>query len=63
MEITSSYATLYTMSGGTRTQRAQVAISTTAATYEIRYAAGTKVYSVWRNGSQITSRTDSANTA
>ncbi|MGC5027070.1 hypothetical protein ACLQ3K_20165 [Tsukamurella sp. DT100] len=63
LEITSSYATLYTMAGGTRTQRAQVAISTAAATYEIRYAAGTKVYSVWRNGSQITSWTDSGNTA
>lgn len=63
LEITSSYATLYTMSAGSRTQRAQVAISTAAATYEIRYAAGTKVYSVWRNGSQITSWTDSGNTA
>ena len=63
LEITSSYATLYTMAGGSRTQRAQVAISTAAATYEIRYAAGTKVYSVWRNGSQITSWTDSGNTA
>lgn len=63
LEVTSSYATLYTMSGGTRTQRAQVAISTAAAAYEIRYAAGTKVYSVWRNGSQITSWTDSGNAA
>ncbi|WP_367582386.1 hypothetical protein [Tsukamurella tyrosinosolvens] len=61
LEITSSYATLYTMSGGSRTQRSQVAVSTAAATYEIRYASGTKVYSVWRNGSQITSWTDSGN--
>ena len=61
VEITSSYATLYTMSGGSRTQRSQVAVSTAAASYEIRYASGTKVYSVWRNGSQITSWTDSGN--
>ncbi|MET9329467.1 hypothetical protein [Tsukamurella sp. NPDC003166] len=57
LAITSTYATLYTMSSGSRTNRAQVAIGTVAASYEIRVS-GT-AYSVWRNGAQIGSWTDS----
>lgn len=63
LAITASTATLYTASGGTWTQRAQVSVSSAAASYEIRYDATTKVYSVWRNGSALAgcSWTDSGN--
>lgn len=63
LAISSSYATLYTMSGGTRTNRVQVAISTVDADYKVRYTASSKVFAVYRNGAQIGSWTDSGNVA
>lgn len=55
LAITNSYATLYTMTGGSRTNRTQIAISSVDASYEIRVS-GT-AYTVWRNGAQIGSAT------
>ncbi|TWS24413.1 hypothetical protein FK268_12550 [Tsukamurella sputi] len=63
LAISSSYATLYTMSGGSRTNRTQIAIGTTDADYKVRYTASTKVFAVYRNGAQIGSWTDSGNVA
>lgn len=63
LAVTSSYATIYTMSGGARTNRAQVAIGTVGATYVLSYNAATKVFAVTRNGSQILTWTDSGNVA
>lgn len=63
LAISSGYAVLYTMLGGTRTNRTSIAIGTSDADFKVRYTAATKVFAVYRNGAQIGSWTDSGNVA
>ena len=63
LAVSSSYATLYTMSGGARTNRTQIPIGTVDADYRVRYTASSKLFVVYRNNVQIGSWTDSGNVA
>jgi hypothetical protein len=63
LAISSSYAVLYTMSGGVRTNRTQVAISTVDADYRVRYTESSKVFTIYRNNVQIGAWTDPGNVA